>query len=286
MIKLKGAPVSEKIQNEIKNEISKWDSQGFQRPHLTVILVGHNLASQIYVKRKQDMCKKLGYTSEVISLDENVDQKTVLEKIDQLNTNVQVDGILVQLPLPQHLNARLILDRIIASKDVDCLTEKNLGRLLTGTSVIKPCTPSGVIELLHFYNIPLVGKKVAVIGRSLIVGTPLMHMLMKENATVTLFHSFSNNLKTEIKNFDIVCVAVGQKALLKHSDFSKDCVVIDIGMNRSDDGVTGDVIDDINDEDYLKALTPVPGGVGLMTIAMLMKNTLTLALKQRSIDPQ
>jgi methylenetetrahydrofolate dehydrogenase (NADP+) / methenyltetrahydrofolate cyclohydrolase len=282
MIILKGAEVSQKIQTEIENELILWKSQGLKLPHLSVILVGSESASQIYVQRKQQMCKKLGFTSEVIKLDETVTQSEIKNVIMQLNQNPGVDGILVQLPLPAGLDSRDILETIHPEKDVDCLTEKNLGKILTDRSVVMPCTPSGIIEIFKYYNIQLAGKNIAVVGRSLIVGTPLLHLLMKQNASVTIFHSKSIDTESQLKNFDIVCVAVGQAGVFKYSQFKENAVVIDVGINRLDSGLVGDVHDDSGVVSHkLKAATPVPGGVGLMTIAMLMKNTMTLARLHR-----
>jgi methylenetetrahydrofolate dehydrogenase (NADP+) / methenyltetrahydrofolate cyclohydrolase len=278
MIVLKGLPVSQKIQAEIEAEISHWKTQGTPLPHLSVILVGEDPASLIYVQRKQEMCKKLGFSSEVIKLGEKTTQSELQKIITDLNANSKVDGILVQLPLPNHINSRDALESIDAGKDVDCLTERNLGKLLTDRAIIKPCTPSGIIEMFKFYGIDLRGKNIAVVGRSLIVGTPLMHLLLKENASVSIFHSKSENISQQLKNFDIVCVAVGKAKIFKYSQFKKDAVIIDVGMNRSLEGLSGDVHNDSSDTaNQLKAASPVPGGVGLMTIAMLMKNTLTLA---------
>jgi len=249
---------------------------------LSVILVGEDPASVIYVQRKQEMCKKLGFSSEVIKLDEKTTQAELNHTILKLNQNSKVDGILVQLPLPNHINTRDVLESIDAGKDVDCLTERNLGKLLTDRAVIKPCTPSGIIEMFKFYGIDLRGKNIAVVGRSLIVGTPLMHLLLKENASVSIFHSKSENISQQLKNFDIVCVAVGRAKIFKYSQFKKDAVIIDVGMNRSLEGLSGDVHNDSAEAtNQLKAASPVPGGVGLMTIAMLMKNTLTLAQLHR-----
>lgn len=282
MIILKGAPVSQKIQAEIETELRLWKAQGTRMPHLTVILVGSDPASEIYVQRKQDMCKKLGFSSEVIKLDEKTAPDDLKQIIQSLNLNSQVDGILVQLPLPKHINERDVLESIDAEKDVDCLTEKNLGKLLTGRSVVKPCTPSGIIEMLNFYGIELAGKNIAVIGRSLIVGIPMLHLLLKANASVSIFHSKSENISQQLKNFDIVCVAVGKEKIFKYSHFKPDAVIIDIGINRNSKGLAGDVEDDSDQVAHsLKAASPVPGGVGLMTIAMLMKNTLTLAQLHR-----
>jgi len=282
MIVLKGTPVSQKIQTEIEAEIAQWKNQGIPLPHLSVILVGADPASRIYVQRKQEMCKKLGFSSEVIKLDEKTTQSDLTNIILKLNQNSKVDGILIQLPLPNHINTRDVLECIDEAKDVDCLTERNLGKLLTDRAIIKPCTPSGIIEMFKFYGIELGGKNIAVIGRSLIVGTPLMHLLLKENASVSIFHSKSENISQQLKNFDIVCVAVGKAKIFKYSQFKKDAVIIDVGMNRSLTGLSGDVDNDSGEKpNLLKAASPVPGGVGLMTIAMLMKNTLTLAKLHR-----
>ncbi len=284
MMILKGAPVSEKIKTQINDELVLWRKNKIAFPHLTVVLVGADPASEIYVNRKKKMCETLGFTSEVVRFDKTVQEIELIQKIKLLNENKVVDGILVQLPLPNHLDSRKVLESISADKDVDCLTEKNLGRMLTDQALILPCTPSGIIEIFKHYHIDIKSKNIAVIGRSLIVGTPLMHMLIKANATVTLFHSQSIDIAQQMKNFEIVCVAVGKKSLLKTSDFKSGAIVIDIGMNRTDDGLTGDVENTENDQQHLKAITPVPGGVGLMTIAMLMKNTLILAKQHRSIS--
>lgn len=280
MVILKGAPVSEKIQSEISAELTQWKAQGQAWPHLTVILVGKDPASEIYVSHKEKMCKKLGFSSEVVKLPADITQKELEKVILDLNQKKSVDGILVQLPLPGHLNSREVLETIDPLKDVDCLTENNLGKVLTGRALVQPCTPSGVIEILKHYNMAITGKKVAVVGRSLIVGIPLIHLFLKANATVTVFHSHSENIADQLKDFDIVCVAIGKSVAFKYSDFKKDAVVVDVGINRDASGISGDVK---ADSDHLKAATPVPGGVGVMTIAMLMKNTLALARISRKL---
>lgn len=277
--RLSGSAVSQEIQNKILSELEIWKSKKWQAPKLTVILVGEDPASQVYVGHKEKMCGKLGYASEVIRCPADMSQADLVSQIEKLNADTSVDGILVQLPLPKHLNERAILEKIDPNKDADCLTEKNIGKLLTGTSVVLPCTPAGIIEILKHYKISLTGKNVAVIGRSLIVGMPLFHLLNKENATVTLFHSRSENLKQQLKNFDLVCVALGKPHYFKVSDFKAGAVVVDVGIHRIDGQLTGDV--DLSIPDQLAAYTPVPGGVGLMTIAMLMLNTLNLAKVRR-----
>lgn len=278
---LKGAPVSQKIQTEIKEILSGWATSS-ALPKLVVVLVGDDPASQVYVGHKQKMCEKLGILTEVIRLPGLSSEASVEQTLKKLNNDNSVDGILLQLPLPQHLEARKLIEIISPDKDADCLTEKNLGKLLTQTALVQPCTPSGIIEILNYYNLSVAGKNVAVVGRSLIVGMPLFHLLNQQNATVTVFHSKSANLKQQIKNYDVVFVAIGKPHFFSAADFSKDTVVIDVGIHRLEAGLTGDV-DFSKSEGQLKAYTPVPGGVGPMTIAMLMKNTLALAKKRRAI---
>jgi methylenetetrahydrofolate dehydrogenase (NADP+)/methenyltetrahydrofolate cyclohydrolase len=279
---LKGLPVSEKIQTDIKAEIASWPAKGLILPHLTVILVGADPASQVYVGHKARMCEALGFSSEVIRLDEKISQADLLFKIQELNQNPKVDGILVQLPLPKHLHERTVLESISSAKDVDCLTKTNIGSMVVGDAIVKPCTPAGIVEILKFYDIKIAGKKVAVIGRSQIVGTPLVHLLSQENATITLFHSKSENLIQEIKNFDIVCVAIGKSEYFKQTDFKQGAIVIDVGIHRSESGkLTGDVTKAVENDTWLSAQTPVPGGVGVTTIAMLMQNTLQACKARR-----
>ncbi len=277
--RLSGSAVSQEIQNKILAELEIWKEKKWQAPKLTVVLVGEDPASLVYVGHKEKMCHKLGYASEVIRCAESTTEAELVSVIEKLNSDLAVDGILVQLPLPKHLNERAILEKIDPNKDADCLTEKNIGKLLTGTSVVLPCTPSGIIEILKHYKITISGKNVAVVGRSLIVGMPLFQLLNKENATVTLFHSRSENIKDQLKHFDIVCVALGKVHFFKASDFKDGAVIVDVGIHRQNDKLTGDV--DLSSTENLSAFTPVPGGVGLMTIAMLMQNTLNLANVRR-----
>ncbi len=277
--RLSGSPVSQEIQNKILAELEGWKQKNWQTPKLTVILVGDDPASQVYVGHKEKMCHKLGYISEVVRCSATLTENELVSLIEKLNQDQTVDGILIQLPLPKHLNERAVLEKIDPNKDADCLTEKNIGKLLTGTSVVLPCTPSGIIEILKHYKIAVSGKNVAVVGRSLIVGMPLFQLLNKENATVTLFHSRSEKMKEQLKNFDMVCVALGKPHFFKASDFKEGAVVVDVGIHRLNDKLTGDV--DLSSTESLFAFTPVPGGVGLMTIAMLMQNTLNLAKVRR-----
>ncbi len=279
---LKGNVVSQKIQAEIKNTLKAWQDKKWSPPSLTVILVGEDPASQVYVGHKEKMCHALGYQSQVIRMPVTSSQAEVIDQIQKLNQSADVDAILVQLPLPSAMDSRTVLESIDPRKDADCLTETNLGKMLTGRSVVLPCTPAGVIEILKHYEVPIEGKSVAVIGRSLIVGTPLSHLLNKENATVTVFHSKSRDLKNQLKNFDIVCVAAGRPRFLKAADFKDEAIVVDVGIHREEAGLCGDV--DFASPEKVKAYTPVPGGVGPMTIAMLMQNTLKLAEARRKLS--
>lgn len=279
---LSGREVSQQVQSEIIEQMDKWKVLGQKPPHLVVILVGEDPASQVYVGHKEKMCHKLGFQSQVIKLPSTISQSDLITMIQKLNSTSEVDALMVQLPLPQHLNTQSVLQTISPQKDADCLTESNLGRLLTGHAFVKPCTPAGILEMLKFYKIDLEGKKVAVVGRSLIVGIPLFHLLTQKNATVTLFHSKSLDLRAQLKNFDLVCVATGAINEIKSSDLKSDAILIDVGIHRRDQKICGDV--QLDQSNHLKAYTPVPGGVGVMTIAMLMKNTLQLATLNRKLN--
>ncbi len=280
---LKGKPVAEKIFADIKNDLTDWKKKAYRPPSLTVILVGDDPASQVYVGHKTKACHDLGFKSELIQLPQNISQDQLIQKITELNQNKSVDGILVQLPLPKAMNERIVLESIDAKKDVDCLTQTNIGAMVVGGSLVSPCTPSGIIEIFNYYKLPLQGKKIAVVGRSLIVGTPLVHLLTQQNATVTLFHSKSEDMMSEIKQFDIVCVAIGKAEYFKPQDFKKGAIVIDVGIHRKPNKtLVGDVA--AGDANWLSAQSPVPGGVGPTTIAMLMKNTYAVAWQNRKIS--
>lgn len=254
---------------ELKNEVLKLD-----RPlGLTVIQVGDDSASNIYVKQKSKMASNLGVNFNHIKLEEDVREEEILKIIDDLNRDNNVDGILVQMPLPEHLNSRVIQNAISPLKDVDGLTDINMGMLVHKKNCLIPCTPLGVMELLKYYNIDVAGKNVAIVGRSDLVGRPMAEVMINSDATVTLCHSKTNNLKDITKNADILVVAVG-KAKLITSDMVKDgVVVVDVGINRLEDGsLCGDVdFDGISSK--CSYITPVPGGVGQMTVLELGYNT-------------
>ena len=274
MLQLKGKPVAENIYNQIKEKLK----ESTHRPHLAVILVGGDPASQVYVSHKQRACESLGYKSTMVELSAKTSAAELSQKIQELNNDPEIDAILLQLPLPAHLDSKKMSDLITANKDADSLTTPSLGLMMAGRQIVSSCTPAGIIEILKYYKISVAHKNVLVIGRSLIVGLPLFHLLIQENATVTVAHSKTENLKDLVKTYDFVFVAVGRPHFLKVSDFKKGAVVIDVGIHRQSSGLVGDVNPEGADG-HLAALTPVPGGVGPMTIAMLMQNTYKLSAK-------
>lgn len=277
MLLLKAKPVAENLYSQLKSALSK----GAVKPHLAVVLVGEDPASQVYVSHKQKACENLGFLSTLVKLPADISEEQLTEKLTSLNNDHGVHGILLQLPLPAPLNTKTqyFTNLISPFKDADSLTTQSLGLLAAGQHMVASCTPAGIIEILKHYNISVTGKNVLVIGRSLIVGIPLFHLLDLQNATVTLAHSKTENLKDLIKTFDYVFVAVGKPHFLSAVDFKKNAVVVDVGIHRTDKGLIGDVNPE-NAEGHLQALTPVPGGVGPMTIAMLMMNTFKLANAQ------
>lgn len=280
MIELKGQPVADSIYAQIKSHIQDWGSLNWKPPSLAVVLVGEDEASQVYVHHKQVACEKLGFRSNLIKCSSQIPEEELIKKINELISDNEVDALLIQLPLPKHLNTKKILNLIPAIKDADGLTTASLGQLMAHEQLVASCTPQGILELLKYYQIQIFGKNILIMGRSRIVGMPLFHLLNQQNATVTLAHSKTENLKELIKNFEIVVVAIGKPHYFKATDFKKGATVIDVGIHRTENKIIGDV----NPEqapDHLFALTPVPGGVGKMTIAMLMHNTYVLAKQRR-----
>lgn len=254
-----------------------------QKPKLAVILVGNNPASMLYVNNKQKKAEYIGFESIVLQLDENISEDNLLEQIYILNEDPQINAILVQLPLPEHINEHKIIDAIDPIKDVDGFTSYNFGWLAIGYNPYAiPCTPKGILRLLDEYKINLEGKNVTVIGRSNIVGKPLFLMLEKRNATVTLAHSKTTDLKSITSKADIVISAVGKSRLITSEYIKAGAVVIDVGINKTEDGLKGDV-DFETVKDKASYITPVPKGVGPMTIAMLMENTLELYKIQQQL---
>jgi len=272
-----GKLVSKEIRNEITLEVQDLQSQNIV-PGLAVIIVGENPASQSYVRNKQRTCEKLGMYSEKHELDIDVTEKELLTLIETLNNTDKIHGILVQLPLPKHFDEARIIEAIDPSKDVDCFHPINVGKLATGVESFKPCTPAGIIELLEHYEVQLEGKDAVVIGRSNIVGKPIALMLLEKNATVTICHSRTKNLETKLKRADIIVAAIGKPYFLKADMVKEGAVIIDVGINRIETGLVGDVAFD-SVQEKASLITPVPGGVGPMTITMLMKNTLEACKK-------
>ncbi len=277
-----GKLLASKIKEELKKEVHNLKDKGI-RPCLAVVLVGENKASQKYVAFKERSCNELDIESIVYRLPENTDEASLIKLIDELNDNPQVNGILVQLPLPKNLNQQKILEKINPFKDVDGFTPYCLGKLLMDTPLFIPCTPKGVLRMLDEYKINLEGKNAVVIGRSIIVGKPLSLLLLKRNATVTVCHSKTKELHEITKRADILCVAIGKEKFINASMVKEGAVVVDIGINVTANGkVAGDV--DFNEvKEKASYITPVPGGVGPMTIAMLMENTVYATKLQRGL---
>ncbi|GAB5046740.1 bifunctional methylenetetrahydrofolate dehydrogenase/methenyltetrahydrofolate cyclohydrolase FolD [Thermodesulfovibrio sp. TK110] len=277
-----GKLLASKIKEELKKEVHNLKDKGI-RPCLAVVLVGENKASQKYVAFKEMSCNELDIESIVYRLPENTDEASLIKLIDELNDNPQVNGILVQLPLPKNLNQQKILEKINPFKDVDGFTPYCLGKLLMDTPLFIPCTPKGVLRMLDEYKINLEGKNAVVIGRSIIVGKPLSLLLLKRNATVTVCHSKTKELHEITKRADILCVAIGKEKFINASMVKEGAVVVDIGINVTANGkVAGDV--DFNEvKEKASYITPVPGGVGPMTIAMLMENTVYATKLQRGL---
>lgn len=271
-----GKKVSDKIKSELKNKVYKLKEGGIV-PGLAVILVGNNPASKIYVKNKQKACEEIGIQSRQYLLDEKTSQKDLLELIEHLNKSTQTHGILVQFPLPSHIDEFTVAQAINAEKDVDCFNASNVGKLILDKSNLLPCTPAGIIELLKRYHIQIQGKNCTIVGRSNIVGKPLALMMLKENSTVTICHSKTLELENFCRQADILISAVGKQKTIKADMVKPKATVIDVGINRNSEGkICGDV--DFSGV-FPKAgfITPVPGGVGPMTIAMLMKNVICAA---------
>lgn len=268
--------LSEKIREEIKEEVSKLET----KPNLTVIRVGDDLASQTYVRNKVKACQQVGIESSVIELPEDIDQSELARIIEILNNNNLVTGILVQLPLPEHINERFICNLISPKKDVDCFHPYNVGRIYNENGVLRPCTPAGVISVLQHSKTSISGADVVIIGRSAIVGKPLATLLTNLGATVTICNSKTKDLKTKTRNADIVISAIGQPKFFGKEYFTSNTVVIDVGINRDENNK---LCGDVNFEEvspFVDLITPVPGGIGVMTVTFLLYNTLQCYLYQ------
>ena len=273
MILIDGKKAAAELREELKIEVSELKSKYNKVPGLTVILVGEDTPSQIYVRNKEKSAKEVGLKSEVIKYPDTVEEKTVLNKIEELNKDESVSGILVQLPLPKHINKKKVIETILPSKDVDGFHPMNVGNLSSGYESSIPCTPLGCYLMIKKIEPNLSGKKAVVVGRSNLNGKPMTQLLLKENCTVTITHSKTKDLKGECLKGDIIVAAVGIPELVKGDWVKKDAIVIDVGINKTEKGIVGDVA--FNEVSKVaKALTPVPGGVGPMTIACLLKNTI------------
>ena len=267
-----GKKIAETLRQKLKKEIIEIKSSFKSVPGLTVILIGEDPASKIYVRNKEKFSKEIGINSEVIKYPENIEEKEVLSKIIELNKNKKVSGILVQLPLPQHINKQKVIETILPEKDVDGFHPINVGNLSSGYNSKVPCTPLGCLLLVKEVEKNLSGKHAVVIGRSNLNGKPMAQLLLKENCTVTITHSKTKDLKSECNKADIIVAAVGKPLLVKGDWVKKNAIVIDVGINKTAKGIVGDV--DFNEVSKVaKAITPVPGGVGPMTIACLLSNT-------------
>lgn len=279
MLKLiDGKQLAQKRRNEIKETVETLKEQGIV-PGLAVILVGEDSASQVYVRNKERACHEVGFYSEVYRLPEQTTQKELLQLIDRLNNDTKIHGLLVQLPVPEHIDEKAVIHAIHPNKDVDGFLPQNMGSLLIGEPGFEPCTPKGCIDLIKQTGITIAGKHAVVVGRSNIVGKPAAVMLLRENATVTVCHSKTKNIKEVLLTADIIVSAVG-KANFITGDMVKDgAVVIDVGMNRLENGKLAGDVDQASLADRDCWLTPVPGGVGPMTITMLLRNTLESAMR-------
>ena len=279
-ILIDGKATSAAVRSEIKSDVEAFASEHKCVPGLAVVIVGENPASQVYVRNKHKACGEVGMYSEVHELPENTTEDELLSLIDKLNTDEKINGILVQLPLPKHLDEEKVILRIDPRKDVDAFHPENVGKIMIGNFSFLPCTPAGVMELLKHYNISPAGKHCVIIGRSNIVGKPQSMLMLKENATVTVCHSKTVNLPEITKQADILVAAVG-RANFVTADMVKDgAVVIDVGINRLENGKLCGDVDFEQVEPRASYITPVPGGVGPMTITMLLKNTVTAAKEQ------
>jgi methylenetetrahydrofolate dehydrogenase (NADP+)/methenyltetrahydrofolate cyclohydrolase len=273
MILIDGKKIAAELREKLRKEVVELNAKHNKIPGLTVILIGDMTPSQIYVRMKEKAANEVGLKSEVIRYPEAVEEKTVLDKIEELNKDESISGILVQLPLPKHIDKQKVIETILPGKDVDGFHPMNVGNLSSGYESSVPCTPLGCYLMIKKIEPNLTGKKAVMIGRSNLNGKPMAQLLLKENCTVTITHSKTKDLKAECLEADIIVAAVGIPELVKADWVKKDAIVIDVGINKTENGIVGDVaFDEVSK--VARALTPVPGGVGPMTIACLLKNTI------------
>jgi methylenetetrahydrofolate dehydrogenase (NADP+)/methenyltetrahydrofolate cyclohydrolase len=271
-----GKQIASKIKNELKNEVDQLKLKGIF-PGLAVVIVGNNPASRVYVNAKKKACEEIGIYSEEYALPEETTQQELLDLVRTLNKKKEVHGILVQLPLPKHLNEEEVINTINPNKDVDAFHPVNVGRIILGNPVFLPCTPAGVMELIKQSGFDVEGKECVVVGRSNIVGKPQSILLLEQHGTVTICHSRTRNLKDVCRRADILVVAVGKPHIITGDMIKPGAVVIDVGVNRLENKKLAGDVDFDSAVEVAGAITPVPGGVGPMTIAMLMKNTVKAA---------
>lgn len=272
-----GKAIARKLQDELRNRISERRARGLRAPALATILVGDDPASQIYVRNKRRTCEALGIRSVPVQLDATIDNAELLAHVDRLNADDEIDGVLVQLPLPKELDATTIIERIRPEKDVDGFHPYNLGRLAQRLPTLRPCTPYGVIELLRSTGVGFHGKRAVVVGASNIVGRPMALELLLAGCTTTVCHRFTRDLAAEVARAEIVVVAVGKPGLVRGDWIAPGAIVIDVGMNRLADGTLCGDVEFVGAAQRAAWITPVPGGVGPMTVTMLMSNTLAAA---------
>lgn len=277
-----GKSVAEKNRVNIRKDVNKLRNKGII-PGLAVIIVGKDPASRIYVNNKKKACEKVSIHSEEYSLSEGTSQESLIDLIKVLNEKEDINGILVQLPLPKHIDESAVINAINPIKDVDAFHCENVGKIMLGKYSFLPCTPAGIMELLKTYHIDPCGKNCVVVGRSNIVGKPMSMLLLHKNGTVTICHSKTKNLKEICKNADILVSAVGKAKFITSDMVKRGAVVIDVGMNHDKDGKLCGDVDFENCKNAVSHITPVPGGVGPMTITMLLKNTVTAAKLQNDI---
>jgi len=279
-----GKAVAKEVRREVARKVQELAEQGLS-PRLSVVLVGDDPASAVYVRNKERACKKVGIREETIRMAADVSEDEILGVVEALNEDSDCDGILVQLPLPSHVDPSKVVQAISPEKDVDGFHPENLGRLFAGLGGLVPCTPAGIMRLLREYGVDVEGKRAVVVGRSLIVGRPLAVLLMHSNATVTICHSRTRELGEEVSRADVVVAAVGRPRFVRGEWIKPGAVVVDVGVNRMEDG---SLCGDVNFEaaaERAGLITPVPGGVGPMTIAMLLENTVRAACLRRGLRP-
>lgn len=278
-----GKKIASEINEDAKKEVEKLKIKYNQSPCLATVVVGKDESSKLYVKKRGKICEKIGVISKVYDLPEDSEENNVLELIGKMNNDENVHGIIVQLPLPKHIDKRKISEAVSPEKDVDCMNPLNIGRLASGNEAVAPCTPKAVIAILEKSGIKIKGKNVVIVGRSRIVGRPLALMLINRDATVTICHTKTKNLEKHTKNADILVAAAGSPTLIKNEMVKENAVVIDVGINVVNNNIVGDV-DFENVKNKASFITPVPGGVGPVTIAMIMKNTVEAFKRQVARD--